>query len=360
LDASGGESAQKIDLVLEGGGVKGIGLVGALAVLDEHGFSPQNLAGTSAGAITASLLAAGYSPAELHGILAELDFHAFMDTDWRDRIRIRGIPFSLIRELGIYEGEFFLDWIRGLLAEKHVQTFGDLLHPAFADAEPRYRYRLHVIASDITARRLLVLPQDAKDFGVDPDELDVAEAVRMSMSIPIFFEPWRWKPQDDPTKNRLDAAEHLIVDGGVLSNFPVWLFDSEGEPDWPTFGLLLVEPEPRKAVSHRLGGAATAPRPSLVDFGKGLVQTMLEAHDRMYLENASYVRTIQVPTLGVRTTEFDLTRDRANELYEAGRTAAEEFLAHWDFEDYKATFRRGKPPSRRELIELAAKSDPPR
>jgi NTE family protein len=89
------------------------------------------------------------------------------------------------------------------------------------------------------------------------------------------------------------------------------------------------------------------------------VQTMLEAHDRMYLENASYVRTIQVPTLGVRTTQFDLGRDRANELYESGRKAAEEFLARWNFEDYKATFRRGKPPSRRELIELAAKSNRP-
>ena len=59
----------------------------------------------------------------------------------------------------------------------------------------------------------------------------------MSMSIPIFFKPWRWRSELAD-----DRSEHLIVDGGVLSNFPVWLFDSEGEPPWPTFGLMLVEP----------------------------------------------------------------------------------------------------------------------
>ena len=49
------------DLVFEGGGVKGIGLAGALATLEEREYGPQNIAGTSAGAITAALLAAGYS-----------------------------------------------------------------------------------------------------------------------------------------------------------------------------------------------------------------------------------------------------------------------------------------------------------
>ncbi len=339
------DDTNKVDLVLEGGGVKGIGLVGALAVLEERGFRPQSLAGTSAGAIAAALIAAGYSAAELHAVLGELDFDIFKDEGWEDRVPIVGTPLSVLMDEGIYEGRRLLEWMRELLAKRGIRSFGDLVDEEFAD-QPRYRYRLQVIASDITARRLLVLPRDAERFGIDPDDLEVAEAVRMSMSIPIFFEPWRWL-------SRSDGEEHLIVDGGVLSNFPVWLFDSEGEPPWPTFGLMLVEPEPRKPVAVRLDSPAGRSHANVFDFVKALVQTMLEAHDRMYLENDSYVRTIGVPTLGVRTTEFDLSRERAEQLYQSGRDAAEKFLQSWDFAEYKSAFRKQEPPSRGDLIDLA-------
>ena len=351
--ASNGET-NRVDLVLEGGGVKGIGLVGALAVLEERGFRPQNLAGTSAGAIAAALTAAGYSAAELREILSGLDFNSFKDEGWEDRVPIVGVPLSVLKDEGIFEGRRLLEWLRDLLAERGVSTFGDLVDDEYA-AEPRYRYRLQVIASDITARRLLVLPRDATRFGVDPDDLGVAEAVRMSMSIPIFFEPWRWVAKPDE-QSPGEGEEHLIVDGGVLSNFPVWLFDSVREPPWPTFGLMLVEPEPRKPVAVRLESPARS-QANIFDFVKALVQTMLEAHDRMYLESDSYVRTIGVPTLGVRTTEFDLSRARAEQLYQSGRDAAEKFLETWNFEDYKAAFRE-QAPSRRELIALAESQSP--
>jgi NTE family protein len=318
--------------------------VGALAVLAERGYEPQNIAGTSAGAIAASLTAAGYTPDELYAVLSELDFNSFKDETWQGHIPLAGVPLSVLIEKGIHKGERFLEWIRELLAAKGVKTFGDLVDPEFAD-EPKYRHRLQVIASDITAHRLLVLPRDAPRFGIEPDDLEVAEAIRMSMSIPIFFKPWRWRSRSEKD----DGAEHLIVDGGVLSNFPVWLFDSEGEPPWPTFGLMLVEPEPRKSVGERLGEAEPDDT-GIIDFVKDLVATMLEAHDRMYLENESFVRTIGIPTLGVRTTEFELSRERADALHESGRKAAADFLDRWDFDSYKATFRVQEPPTRRQLI----------
>lgn len=101
----------RVDLVLEGRGVKGIGLVGALPVLSERGFRPQNIAGTSAGAIAASLIAAGYSPAELHTILSELDFNSFKDETWEDQVPLAGVPLSILIEKGIYKGGHFLSWI---------------------------------------------------------------------------------------------------------------------------------------------------------------------------------------------------------------------------------------------------------
>lgn len=343
-DGPGSLRSQRVDLVFEGGGVKGIGLVGALSVLEERGFLPQSVAGASAGALVAVLHAAGYSASELREIILGLDFRCFLDAGWEDCVPIVAAPLSILLDKGIYEGDALLAFVSRLLKAKGVRTFSDLIHPEFAD-KPRYRFRAQVIVSDLTERRLLVLPRDAERLGMRPEDLDVALSVRMSMSIPIFFEPVRFRhPQT--------GQEHLIVDGGILSNFPVWLFDTDGEPPWPTFGLLLVEPDPRVPVSERLPRpvAARGAAGSVVDYVKSIVQTMMEAHDRLYVESADFARTIPIPTLGIAGTEFHLPRGRALDLYESGRAAAERFLSSWDFEGYVAEFRRGKDHSRRREV----------
>jgi NTE family protein len=346
-----GRGEMRVDLVFEGGGVKGIGLVGTLAVLEERGYVPQNVAGASAGAIVAALVAAGYRAAKLREIMIKLDFLSFQDRGWEDRIPLVGKALSLLKDKGVFEGDAFLRWVRQHLADKKVETFGDLVYDPAAAKDDVYRYKVQVMASDLTERRLLVLPRDAEVLGLShPDELEVAQAVRMSMSLPFFFEPCRWE-------NPKTGREHLIVDGGMLSNFPVWLFDSDGVPEWPTFGLRLVEPDPRKPL---LAGKPPpkARRLGMIGYARSLVSTMVEAHDRRYMDADALARTIEIPTLGVRTADFGSKRKR--ELYESGRDAAEEFLSRWDFEAYKTTFRSGQSrPSRRRAVEaLMAEAAP--
>src|SRR5215210_3400984 len=193
------------DLVFEGGGVKGVGLAGALATLEEREYRPQNIAGTSAGAITAALLAAGYTADELREIIVSLDYRQFQDRAWEDKVPLVERSLSLLLDLGLFEGDRFLEWIRERLAAKGVHTFADLVQAEYA-ADPKYRSRLQVIASDVTTHELLVLPRDARKLGVEPDDLDVGLAVRMSMSIPIFFEPVR-------IEHSKTGQTHLIVDG---------------------------------------------------------------------------------------------------------------------------------------------------
>jgi NTE family protein len=169
----------------------------------------------------------------------------------------------------------------------------------------------------------------------------------MSMSIPVFFVP-------------VHIKKHVVVDGGMLSNFPVWLFDSDGTPDWPTFGLKLVEPDPRTPISERISDEV---RPSgglgaLVAYAKGLVATMTEFYDRLYLEKDTFVRTITIPTLGIATTDFDLTRAQAEQLYDSGREAAEKFLASWNFSGYVAEYRSGKDHSRRSEVAEEINQEP--
>src|SRR5919106_2510137 len=335
---------QFVDLVFEGGGVKGIGLAGAFAALQQRGFEHKSVAGTSAGAITAALVAAGYSSAELDQILLKLPFADFKDKGWEDRLGLPGQVVGLLRDKGIYEGRYLQDWMASLLENKRITRFGQLAEERAED--PGKHYRLRVIASDVTHRRMLVLPDDAGHLGVDPEELEIAYAVRMSMSIPIFFEPV-------VHQNPRTGEEHLIVDGGMLSNFPVWLFDCEGrDPRWPTFGLMLVEPDPKVPIGHRLAGEEhDVKRGSLIDYLKSLASTMMAAHDRLYLENATFARTIPIPTLGVGTTEFDIRPDRVKALYDSGFQAASKFLDGWDFDSYIEEFRRGaEPAGRRELL----------
>src|SRR5207244_2462579 len=109
----------------------------------------------------------------------------------------------------------------------------------FDEKEPEgssYRHKVQVVVSDVTRNQMLRLPMDARSaFGTDPDEMPIAEAVRMSMSIPFFFKPVLWPPGPDA---------HVLVDGGMLSNFPMETFDAPPDklPEWPTFGLKLVSP----------------------------------------------------------------------------------------------------------------------
>jgi NTE family protein len=334
------EDRLKADLVFEGGGVKGIGLAGAYWELSRRGYRPQCIAGTSAGAITAALVAVGYDGEELRKIaLHDMKFPKFEDPSFWGHFGAAGDIVEFLKGRGMHSGDYFLNWMREKLQAKGKLKFGQLRDPA-ATSESR-RYRLQVIASDLSARSMLVLPRDATRLGVeDPDELEIAEAVRMSMSIPVFFDPVVCKDSH--------GREHTIVDGGLLSNYPIWLFDSASDvaPRFPTFGMLLVAPNQSDPL---LPDPANGQLPSVgspVAFAKAIVETMMQAHDRFYVEQANFARTIPIPTLGVKTTQFDIDQQLTEKLFESGAQAASRFLDNWSFDDYVRTFREGAEPGR--------------
>jgi NTE family protein len=332
------------DAVFEGGGVKGIGLAGAVAATEEQGYEFVNVAGTSAGAIVAALVAAGYRAAELRDIMQSLDYAKFKDSGLLDHIPVLGKVLSLGLEKGIYEGVFLERWLRETLAAKGKHTFKDLVLEPYQDS-PQYRYKLQVVAADISRGKQLILPRDIQDYGINPDDLDIARAVRMSMSIPFFFEPVTLPLGGD-------GPECYIVDGGVLSNFPVELLDdaTTTDPPWPTFGYMLAESP--DIAGRQVSNQVVGPFSLLAS----LFLTMMEAHDRMYISNHAYARTIMIPTLGVKTTEFDLSRQRAEALYQSGLQQGREFFRTWDFEQYKAVFRQVAEKNRREMLLVAAAS----
>jgi NTE family protein len=323
------------DLVLEGGGVKGIGLVGAIRSFSDSGYRFRRVAGTSAGAIVGSLTAAGVQPAELERIMREIDYRKFQDGSALARLGHLGMGLQIILHKGVYKGDWLHDWVAAQLRDAGVRTWGDLKITPQDDPgsalPPERSYKLVVIVSDVSDNRLLRLPWDYDRLGVGPgqvDEMPVADAVRASASIPFFFQPCMLEVPG--------RKGHLyLTDGGMLSNFPIDVFDRRDDrrPRWPTFGVKLsAKPEAN----------LQAPAPTVhgvIRFGMALVATMTNAHDQMHLDDPSVVdRTVFVDTFGVKSTDFHLDAATRDKLFDSGLRAGKKFLGDWSFEHYLDTY----------------------
>ena len=270
--------------VFEGGGVRGTALVGAVAAAEERGITFRAVAGTSAGAIVAAALAAGYNASEMRTLLTEKNFQDFMDP-----VSVFGLRKLLAYwRLGLYKGEAFHRWIGEVLSLKvagqrhRSPCFKDLPKP------------LTVVAADLVHQRAKVFSRSRS-----PDMI-VADAVRMSMSIPFFFQP-------------VPSGSELLVDGGILSNFPAWVFrEEQRRARLPVLGFRLVDDVPPPRIR------------TLLDLAKALASTVVAASVEIQLEVASVrdLHLIELLTLGVRTTDFGITPERKDQLYQQGYLTA--------------------------------------
>jgi len=312
----------QINAVFEGGGVKGIALAGAVSAAERRGLRFHQVAGTSSGAIVASLVAAGYSADEMKRIITATPFSSFLQRSSIFNTKVIGPLTRLFLKKGLYSGEALEHWIHRLLLAKGIRTFGDLK-----------LNQLRIIASDISDRKLLVLPDDISQYGIDPKRLLVSKAVRMSTSIPYFFDPVIIRSGAKRKLPKPSFADQFayIVDGGLLSNFPLWVFDRENSPNpdvdklIPTIGFQLV--------GRGSGRPNTIVGP--ISMLKALFSTMMDAHDDRYIEDVNRFRTIKIPTLGVSITDFDISKEKSEELYKAGSIAGEHFFNKWKMTDYK-------------------------
>ena len=317
-----GSDRPKVDLVLEGGGVKGIGLVGAVLTLSGSGYVFPRVAGTSAGAIVAALVAAhqvaGKPLSNIETIMASVDYNKFQDETVLERLG--GTPgqiAELLVHMGIAKGDYLVEWLGNVLADLGVHTFADL---AISDTDdpgtglpPDQRFRLVVHTSDISRGALVRLPWDYPQYGQDPALMRVVDAVRASMSIPFFFRPVSFSTT---------AGKVTWVDGGMLSNFPISVFDrTDGKPGrWPTWGVKLSA---RPA-------AVQVDRPAGNDFELALscLRTLLAGWDRYHLDDQNVTaRTVFVDTASVNSTNFAITTAEQAQLFDSGRSAATSYLA---------------------------------
>jgi NTE family protein len=333
-------AAQFRNLIFEGGGVKGIAYVGAMQILDQRGLLGQirRVGGASAGAINALILALGYDVREQHELLRGTEFRTFMDDSFG---LIRDIR-RLAREFGWHRGDFFSTWIGEVVKAKmgsERATFGDLREAG--------KPEVHMIGTNLSTGFSEV-------FSVERHaDMPVAEAVRISMSMPLFFAAVRQGPRRD-----------VYVDGGVMLNYPVKLFDRLRyiEPDDRPEAVRQTEYYNKENARFELIRPGRSPyvynRQTLglrldteeeiglyrydeepqgkgiekfTDFARALVQAILNVQEHIHLHSDDWQRTIYISTLDVRTTDFDISPEKKAALVEQGIRGAEAYFS-W-FED---------------------------
>ena len=330
------------NLIFEGGGVKGIAYVGALQVLEERGIlaAITRVGGTSAGAINAVLLGLNFTPQETLRILNKLDFKKFMDDD---RGALRDTK-RLLNEFGWHKGDFFREWISDLIKKKTGNP-----NATFADVQAQKNQKgfrdMYFMGTNLSTHFAEIF-----SFERTP-RICLADAVRISMSIPLFFASYR-SPRGD-----------IYVDGGVLDNYPVKLFDRRQYLDPDKFSTHGVETDyyakhnlklkrkklgispylfNKETLGFRLDSAreiavfrdqAEPDHEKIDDFGDytlNLIRTVLDAQSNQHLHSDDWQRTIYIDTLGVKTTEFKITDTKKKALVNSGRMGTETYLKWFD------------------------------
>ncbi len=296
------------DGVFSGGGIKGLAFAGGLQAAADAGYDDWvRLAGTSAGAITAMALAVGYSAQGLSEQLNNFDFNEIADYGPAGKAQI---PLNLMYDMGVTKGKALHAWIEKLLAEAPVKAtkFGDLEEG-----------KLQVVGVDLAHSRMVVFPEDVVHYVDDdgkplvPSEFPIADAVRISAGFPYFFPPLK-------LRDALTGKDGVLVDGGVASAFPIFLFD-KAEPKHPTWGFRLFGGNPPEKPPFTEIDGLDWP----IEMLKAIVDTSMNALDKLEMK-AFAPRTISIPTGNIETLDFTLDAKEKKELYDFGYDASKAFF----------------------------------
>ncbi|MCL2152437.1 MAG: patatin-like phospholipase family protein [Oscillospiraceae bacterium] len=363
---------QFVDLVMEGGGTLGIALVGYIHALEQAGIRFLGIGGSSVGAIVALVAYSCGNRIEEKGeklayFISEMDLGAMVDGKFFARrlskllgnrsatlraLRIGinaifSLP-SILCKLGLNPGDKLEKWISDRLLDNGIRSLGDLSR--LIDTLPEglthritgkpiidYDTSLRIVVADITTSTKVVLPDMAPMYWEEPSVVDPACFARASASIPIFFQPFtvsgvsglignreNWEKLGSFTGNIPDKVS--FADGGVLSNFPIDLFDRHGVPRAPTFGARLGSKQRSVKEIKKIGQYAGA-----------LFESMRQYADYDFIfKNPLYNQLItHIPTEDYYWIDFAMSREDQQGLFREGVVAGYKFLESFDWAQYK-------------------------
>ncbi len=318
------------NLVLEGGGIRGMAYSGAIKVLHEKGILPQieKVAGTSAGSIVALLISLGYTSGEIDSTMRNLHIEQFNDGGGG----LLGKYKRAKRYYGIYKGDTFEAWLEERVAEKTgnpLTNFAQL--DSLTKVSGRFR-QFYCVGTNLTKQQLAVF-----SAGTTPS-MPLKTAVRISCSIPFFYEPVLLDSTGSEARELVRGRHYdVYVDGGMLANYPINIFDScknGGNPlvcdsvihNYTTLGLKLERDEQVKELTYSTN-IPPYPVSSLNDYFGAVFNLMMETMNRKpNLENEKN-RTIYIGYGNVSSKPRKMSSKEKQLLYENGVKAAESFFS---------------------------------
>jgi NTE family protein len=284
----------EINGVFEGGGVRGIALAGAAAATIDAGYEFHRAVGTSAGALVAALVVAGYDANELEEEVAGLNWRRLLQPTPIAALPLLGKHLALMTNKGVHTTDRIeAVWSR-LLLKKGVQTFGDLPHGA-----------LQVVATDLTHGAGVAFPHCLPGYRIDPDSFPVARAVVMSAAVPFLFAPV-------PLRDQLTGEKILFSDGAMAANYPIGVI----QKDRPLFGFRL-SPDGDAHVHQSIRGP--------YGLAKAVIVSGIRARYSLprTIEGADMEITVPVRN----DLDFDVTRKEATAAFARAHGAVSEQLA---------------------------------
>lgn len=340
------------NLVFEGGGVKGIAYVGALTKLHEEGIL-QNIvrvAGTSVGAMVAVLVGVGFTAEEINTILGEIKFQNFLDSSWgvvRNTSR-------LLSDYGWYKGEFFRELMAGYIERKTGNR--DI---TFKELETRRKngehfLDIHLIGADLTTGYSIVFNSK------NTPHVNIADAARISMSIPLFF----------AAVKGIQGNDHIYVDGGLLDNYAIKVFDQSNlvqtknnkrkteyyekineqlrAKNTKSNAKVIEYVYNKETLGFRLDAKEDinlflnqdeAPKKEIKNFfsyTKALVTTLIDFQNNVHLHSDDWQRTVYIDTLGVSSLDFNLPEKTKQALVDSGYNYTTAYLDWYNNDEEKA------------------------
>ena len=298
------------NLVLEGGGIKGVAYCGAFNALEECGVYKnfKNIAGSSAGAIVGSLVALGYSNKELQDFMTNFDFTSLID----DKVGFIRDGINFVKDFGVAEGAVFLDEMGKLVEEK--------------TGDPDYTFKQ---LYEDTGKTLVIVGCDLEKqkavyfwHGYSPD-LSIRMAVRISMSFPFVFEPVKFN-------------DTFLVDGGFADVFPLHSFDGEypgdpnairnlSPPNPKTLGLKLVTDEKEVDIENS-NIVVDENIDNVVDFGNAINNTFFSVSERKHMIPSYWERSVPIKIPNIPATQFNISSDTKRKLVKLGYSSMKKFL----------------------------------
>lgn len=323
--------------------MKGIAYVGAMEVLDKEKIlnNIERVAGTSAGAMVAVLVGLKYSAEEVKDVLWHLDFNNFMD---KSGLFLTNTT-RLLKEYGWYKGDFFRKTMADLIQRKTGNgeiTFGELA------ATKKYR-EIYLVGANLSTGLSELFSHKTTP------QMKVADAARISMSIPLFF-----------ASVKRGAKKHVYVDGGLLENYPIKTFDhvdyianennmrrtdyydkintkslqkkaakTEYVYNKETLGFRLDSSD---EISMYLGQGSAESREikNFLGYTKALVTTLIDFQNNVHLHSDDWQRTIYIDTLGVGSVDFNISDGKKTDLLNSGKQYTESYLEWYNNDEEKA------------------------